>query len=166
MAIVLLTLFGALAAFSLLATWRDPCLWPIGGAIALKFTVANIAFDLQQHMHAIAFDERVMLLVIGEVMLATMAFFARMTGASRLTVLIVCTAVGAVCGHLVILMLPGHTLEQRHSWNLLTNLCYVASCVLTITTGLLERARQGRRDRRAYHARLLAPRDAYLGEGR
>jgi len=145
--------FGALALAASVASWRDLDLRPVGIAVVASWIVSNAAHWYLSPL------ERPAAYTVAEAMVLSTAFLAHVCGAGRMTVAIVAVCTVSIGLNLYTTRFDTMTLSQINWWEISTNLCFAAECLLVITLGLYERSRSWLatgRGRAALHGRAPA----------
>jgi hypothetical protein len=127
-------LYAGLAIAACAASWRDFDLRPVGVALVGSFLASNAAQWL-------SVQERPAAYTVCEVMVLSMAFLAHVCGASRLTVGIVAVSIISISTNLYVTTIDHPLRSQVMLWELATNLCFGAECLLVVGIALHGRIR-------------------------
>lgn len=130
-------IYGALAVVAAIAVWKDPDLRLIGFALIGSWAASNLAGLI------FAPAERPAVYTVVEVAVGMFAFFAWIGGKSRLLVWLLAVTAISIAANVAFAMIDGPAREQAQVWQVATNLCFGAECILTLAIGILERASGG-----------------------
>ena len=128
--------YAGLAVAACVASWRNVELRPVGVAVVVSLAASNAAHWWLPAM------ERPAAYTVAEATVLSMAFLAHVCGASRLLVAIVAVSIVSIGLNIRMTTIDAPTLEQIRGWEVSTNVCFAAECLLVITSALHERVRR------------------------
>lgn len=127
--------YAALAVGACVVSWRNFELRPVGIALTASCLCSNLATVY------LGIKDRPAAYTVCEALVLSMAFLAHVCGASRLMVGVVAVCILGVCFNITVTTVDNLTRAQIITWQIATNLCFGAECILVIVTALYEHVR-------------------------
>jgi len=146
-----LVLYGTLAGFALWATWHDRHLRTVGAMLVIDYIISNMAwFSSNAH-------DRAGIYTMLEIMIVVTAYIAHSFCSSVRTHWllrgVVAVSVVSICINIAFSSIMVPIPYQTYIYDIATNMCFAAECLLMITGGVLDGVGAGRFDHWSWHRR-------------
>lgn len=135
---ILFAFYGTLAAFALWACWADRDLRWLAFTLAGSFTASNAVWFLGTT------EMRPTVYSLCEVVILIFAFLAWRTTGYRALIALVVVSILSIGANIGFASITEPRLENINTYEVLTNICYAAECVIAFGTGIADGLRTNR----------------------
>jgi hypothetical protein len=161
---LIIAFYGALAGVALWATWHDIHLRTIGAVLIIDWLISNAAWFSGDSQTRAGVYTMLEILVSAS---AYIAFAFCKSAVTRWTLIGVVTVSVFSCGcNIVFASIIAPVPFQKYIYDVATNLCFAAECLLATGAGIHDGLGIGRLDHWLPRRRHLAASDALPAEGR